>query len=51
MGGNPAYGGMGMPKVLAAQFDEMACSASLAFILYPSLYRFLPRLISKSDTD
>ncbi|WP_067515447.1 acyl-CoA dehydrogenase C-terminal domain-containing protein [Endozoicomonas ascidiicola] len=37
LGGNPAYGGMGMPKVLAAQFDEMACSASLAFILYPSL--------------
>ncbi|WP_163372956.1 acyl-CoA dehydrogenase C-terminal domain-containing protein [Endozoicomonas acroporae] len=37
LGGNPAYGGMGMPKVLAAQFDEMVCSASLAFTLYPSL--------------
>ncbi|MFK0573943.1 acyl-CoA dehydrogenase C-terminal domain-containing protein [Endozoicomonas sp.] len=37
LGGNPALGGMGMPKVLAAQFDEMICSASLAFTLYPSL--------------
>ncbi len=37
LGGNPEYGGMGMPKVLAAQFDEMLCSASLAFALYPSL--------------
>ncbi|MGB0360063.1 MAG: acyl-CoA dehydrogenase C-terminal domain-containing protein, partial [Endozoicomonas sp.] len=37
LGGNPIYGGMGMPKVLATQFDEMACSASLSFTLYPSL--------------
>ena len=37
LGGNPEYGGMGMPKVLAAQVDEMASSASLAFTLYPSL--------------
>ena len=37
LGGNPAYGGMGMPKVLASQFDEMICSASLAFTLYPNL--------------
>ena len=35
--GNPEYGGMGMPKVLGAQFDEMLCSASLSFILYPGL--------------
>ena len=35
--GNPEYGGMGMPKMLAAQFDEMLCSASLSFILYPGL--------------
>ncbi len=37
LGGNPEYGGMGMPKVLGAQFDEMTSSASLAFTLYPSL--------------
>ena len=35
--GNPEFGGMGMPKVLSAQFDEMFSSASLAFVLYPSL--------------
>ena len=35
--GNPEYGGMGMPKMLGAQFDEMLCSASLSFILYPGL--------------
>ena len=35
--GTPEYGGMGMPKMLGAQFDEMLCSASLSFILYPGL--------------
>ena len=35
--GNPEYGGMGMPKMLAAQFDEMQCAANLSFALYPSL--------------
>ena len=35
--GNPEYGGMGMPKMLGAQFDEMLCSANLSFILYPGL--------------
>ena len=37
LGGNPAFGGMGMPKALAAQFDEMFSSAGLSFILYPGL--------------
>lgn len=35
--GNADFGGMGMPKMLGAQFDEILCSASLAFILYPGL--------------
>ena len=34
---NPDFGGMGMPKVLAGQFEEMGCSANLGFMLYPSL--------------
>lgn len=37
LSGDPQYGGMGMPKVLSVQLDEMLCSASLAFSLYPSL--------------
>ena len=37
LSGNPDFGGMGMPKALGAQFDEMSCGANLAFMLYPSL--------------
>ncbi len=37
VGGDPAYGGMGMPKVVSAQVEEMINSASLAFGLYPML--------------
>ena len=35
--GDPAYGGMGMPKVISAQIDEMVNSANLSFALYPML--------------
>ncbi|MBD1585147.1 acyl-CoA dehydrogenase C-terminal domain-containing protein [Pseudomonas typographi] len=37
VGGAPEYGGMGMPKVVSAQVEEMVNSASLAFGLYPML--------------
>jgi alkylation response protein AidB-like acyl-CoA dehydrogenase len=37
VGGNPEFGGMGMPKVVSAQVEEMLNSASLAFGLYPML--------------
>lgn len=37
LAGSPQYGGLGMPKVLAAQVEEMTNSASLAFGLYPML--------------
>ncbi len=37
VGGDPAYGGMGMPKVVSAQVEEMVNSSSLAFGLYPML--------------
>jgi len=37
VGGDPTYGGMGMPKVVSAQVEEMINSASLAFGLYPML--------------
>jgi hypothetical protein len=35
--GDPVYGGMGMPKVISAQVDEMINSANLSFALYPML--------------
>jgi len=37
VGGDPAHGGMGMPKVVSAQVEEMINSSSLAFGLYPML--------------
>ena len=37
VGGNPDFGGMGMPKVISAQVEEMVNSSSLAFGLYPML--------------
>ncbi|WP_223547800.1 acyl-CoA dehydrogenase C-terminal domain-containing protein [Pseudomonas sp. A-B-19] len=37
VGGDPQFGGMGMPKVISAQVEEMVNSANLAFGLYPML--------------
>ncbi|SDS10455.1 acyl-CoA dehydrogenase C-terminal domain-containing protein [Pseudomonas oryzae] len=37
VGGAPEFGGMGMPKVLGAQVEEMVNSANLSFALYPML--------------
>ncbi|MGL6244148.1 acyl-CoA dehydrogenase C-terminal domain-containing protein [Pseudomonas sp.] len=37
VGGDPAFGGMGMPKVIGAQVEEMVNGANLSFGLYPML--------------
>jgi len=37
LAGNPDYDGMGMPKMLAAQYEEMLYSADISFGLYISL--------------
>jgi len=37
LSGDPQYGGMGMPKSLSGIYDEMMCSADIAFSLYPGL--------------
>jgi len=37
LGGNPEYGGMGMPKALTAQVEEMLQAASMSFGLAPML--------------
>ncbi|NVL30902.1 acyl-CoA dehydrogenase, partial [Pseudomonas syringae pv. actinidiae] len=37
VGGDPVFGGMGMPKIVSAQVEEMINSASLAFGLYAML--------------
>ena len=35
VGGDPRFGGMGMPKAISAQVEEMVNSANLSFGLYP----------------
>ncbi|TQV71830.1 acyl-CoA dehydrogenase [Exilibacterium tricleocarpae] len=37
LGGNPAFGGMGMPKTLVAQVEEMVQGADMSFGLAPML--------------
>lgn len=37
LGGNPEFGGMGMPKTLTAQVEEMLQAASMSFGLAPML--------------
>ena len=37
LGGSPEFGGMGMPKTLVAQFEEMMQGANMAFGLAPML--------------
>jgi alkylation response protein AidB-like acyl-CoA dehydrogenase len=37
LSGNPAYGGMGMPKMLSVAFDEMLYAADSSFALYSAL--------------
>ncbi|PAV26347.1 acyl-CoA dehydrogenase [Tamilnaduibacter salinus] len=37
LGGNPEFGGMGMPKTLVAQFEEMMQGANMSFGLAPML--------------
>lgn len=35
--GNPTFGGMGMPKMLGAQMEEITTAANVSFSLYPTL--------------
>lgn len=37
LGGNPEQGGMGMPKMLGVQVEEMVYAANSSFALYPAL--------------
>ena len=37
LGGNPDFGGQGMPKMLTLLFEEMMFAANSSFTLYPSL--------------
>ena len=45
------YGGMGMPKVLGVMFEEMMCSADLAFSLYVALTSAAALTLSSHASD
>ncbi|MBY5991640.1 acyl-CoA dehydrogenase family protein [Ferrimonas balearica] len=51
LGGEPEYGGMGMPKMLGVLFDEMCYGASNAFALYSSLTAGAALCIASHGSD
>jgi alkylation response protein AidB-like acyl-CoA dehydrogenase len=51
LGGEPEYGGMGMPKMLTAFHEEMLCSADISFSLYPGLTAGAGLSLAKHGSD
>lgn len=51
LGGEPDFGGMGMPKVITALHEEMLCSADISFSLYPGLTAGAGLSIAKHATN
>ncbi len=51
LGGEPAFGGMGMPKMLTAFHEEMLCSADISFSLYPGLTAGAGLSLAKHGSD
>ena len=48
---DPAYGGQGMPMLVATVFEEMVSSANLAFGMYPGLSHGAYRALHAHATD
>ena len=51
LGGDPEFGGMGMPKVITALHEEMLCSADISFSLYPGLTAGAALSLAKHGSD
>ena len=51
LGGEPEFGGMGMPKMLTAMHEEMLCSGDISFSLYPGLTAGAALSLSKHGSD
>lgn len=51
LGGDPEFGGMGMPKMLTAFHEEMLCSADISFSLYPGLTAGAGLSLAKHGSD
>lgn len=48
---DPAYGGQGLPYILAVAFNEMVSAANMAFGMYPGLARGAADAIYEHGTD
>lgn len=51
LGGNPEYGGQGMPKMLTVLFEEMLYAANASFTLYPALNSGAALLLDSHASD
>ncbi|WP_448211843.1 acyl-CoA dehydrogenase C-terminal domain-containing protein [Colwellia sp. MEBiC06753] len=51
LGGDPEYGGMGMPKMITAMHEEMLCSGDISFTLYPVLTAGASLSLAKHGSD
>ncbi|SEI71402.1 Acyl-CoA dehydrogenase [Allopseudospirillum japonicum] len=51
LGGNPEYGGQGMPKMLTVLFEEMLYAANASFTLYPALNSGAVLLLDSHASD
>lgn len=51
LGGDPDYGGMGMPKMITSLHEEMLCSADISFSLYPGLTAGAGLSLAKHGSD
>ncbi len=51
LGGDPEFGGMGMPKMVTAFHEEMLCSADISFSLYPGLTAGAGLSLAKHGSD
>lgn len=48
---DPAYGGQGLPNIIALLFEEMICSANISFGLYPGLTRGAYTMLHSHGSD
>lgn len=51
LGGNPEFGGQGMPKMLTVLFEEMLYAANTSFALYPALNSGAALCLDNHATD
>lgn len=48
---DPAFGGQGLPNIIALFFEEMICSSNISFGLYPGLTRGAYEMLHRHGSD